>query len=101
MGLPTLWSKHGDSGFECEHQLEPRPLILDGPEVGILMVSLRDSWISYDDVRSIESKVQYARDLSLGGYFFWALDTGMGIVPGGARITRDLPPIPNIPHRAL
>ncbi|GJV99903.1 acidic mammalian chitinase-like protein [Tanacetum coccineum] len=32
-----------------------------------------DSWISYDDVRSIESKVQYARDVSLGGYFFWAL----------------------------
>nr|GEV48596.1 acidic mammalian chitinase-like [Tanacetum cinerariifolium] len=32
-----------------------------------------DSWISYDDVRSIESKVQYARDLLLGGYFFWAL----------------------------
>ncbi|GJX86488.1 acidic mammalian chitinase-like protein [Tanacetum coccineum] len=32
-----------------------------------------DSWISYDDVRSIESKVQYARDVSLGGYLFWAL----------------------------
>ncbi|PWA67289.1 glycosyl hydrolase family protein with chitinase insertion domain-containing protein [Artemisia annua] len=32
-----------------------------------------DSWISYDDVRSIKSKVQYARDQLLGGYFFWAL----------------------------
>nr|GEV48595.1 acidic mammalian chitinase-like [Tanacetum cinerariifolium] len=32
-----------------------------------------DSWISYEDVRSIEPKVQYARDQALGGYFFWAL----------------------------
>ncbi|GKE40462.1 acidic mammalian chitinase-like protein [Tanacetum coccineum] len=32
-----------------------------------------DSWISYDDIGSIESKVQYARGRNLGGYFFWAL----------------------------
>ncbi|GJW17583.1 acidic mammalian chitinase-like protein [Tanacetum coccineum] len=32
-----------------------------------------DSWISYEDVRSIEPKVKYARDQALGGYFFWAL----------------------------
>ncbi|CAH1454417.1 unnamed protein product [Lactuca virosa] len=32
-----------------------------------------DSWISYDDVRSIELKVRYAQSQALGGYFFWAL----------------------------
>ncbi|KAL4579312.1 hypothetical protein LXL04_015453 [Taraxacum kok-saghyz] len=32
-----------------------------------------DSWVSYDDVRSIELKVRYAQNRSLGGYFFWAL----------------------------
>ncbi|CAI9264855.1 unnamed protein product [Lactuca saligna] len=32
-----------------------------------------DSWVSYDDVRSIELKVRYARNWALGGYFFWAL----------------------------
>ncbi|MFS7996774.1 putative chitinase [Helianthus anomalus] len=32
-----------------------------------------DSWVSYDDIGSIKSKVHYARTRSLGGYFFWAL----------------------------
>ncbi|KAK9080019.1 hypothetical protein SSX86_001694 [Deinandra increscens subsp. villosa] len=32
-----------------------------------------DSWVSYDDIRSIKSKVHYARARALGGYFFWAL----------------------------
>nr|XP_043639378.1 class V chitinase CHIT5a-like [Erigeron canadensis] len=32
-----------------------------------------DSWISYDDIGSIKSKVHYARAQALGGYFFWAL----------------------------
>lgn len=32
-----------------------------------------DSWISYDDIGSIETKVHYARTRALGGYFFWAL----------------------------
>lgn len=32
------------------------------------------SWISYDDVWSIRKKVQFARSLSLRGYFFWAVD---------------------------
>ena len=31
------------------------------------------TWITYDDVRSIGKKVQYARSLGLHGYFFWAL----------------------------
>ncbi|XP_076938729.1 class V chitinase CHIT5-like [Bidens hawaiensis] len=32
-----------------------------------------DSWVSYDDIGSVKSKVHYARKRSLGGYFFWAL----------------------------
>ncbi|KAI3730032.1 hypothetical protein L6452_18708 [Arctium lappa] len=32
-----------------------------------------DSWVSYDDVGSIEPKVRYARGRTLAGYFFWAL----------------------------
>ncbi|KAL8216322.1 hypothetical protein R6Q57_023159 [Mikania cordata] len=32
-----------------------------------------DSWVSYDDIGSIKSKVHYARTRALGGYFFWAL----------------------------
>ncbi|KAK2995746.1 hypothetical protein RJ640_025790 [Escallonia rubra] len=32
-----------------------------------------DSWIGYDDVRSIKVKAQFAQSRSLGGYFFWAL----------------------------
>lgn len=31
------------------------------------------SWIGYDNVESIENKVKFAKDLGLGGYFFWAL----------------------------
>ncbi|KAJ9546496.1 hypothetical protein OSB04_019039 [Centaurea solstitialis] len=32
-----------------------------------------DSWVSYDDIGSIEPKVRYARARTLAGYFFWAL----------------------------
>ncbi|KAG6698171.1 hypothetical protein I3842_08G007100 [Carya illinoinensis] len=32
-----------------------------------------DSWIGYDDVRSIRVKIQAARSWQLRGYFFWAL----------------------------
>nr|XP_043618621.1 class V chitinase CHIT5b-like [Erigeron canadensis] len=32
------------------------------------------SWIGYDDVRSTEMKVAYARELEIGGYFFWAVN---------------------------
>ncbi|XP_076936584.1 nod factor hydrolase protein 1-like [Bidens hawaiensis] len=31
------------------------------------------SWIGYDDVNSIQKKVQYARSLNIGGYFFWTV----------------------------
>ncbi|KAI4337263.1 hypothetical protein L6164_015702 [Bauhinia variegata] len=33
-----------------------------------------DSWITYDDVWSIQKKVQFARSRALRGYFFWAVD---------------------------
>lgn len=32
-----------------------------------------DTWIGYDDVHSIVSKVEFAKRRGLGGYFFWAL----------------------------
>ncbi|XVE71246.1 hypothetical protein DITRI_Ditri10aG0135300 [Diplodiscus trichospermus] len=32
-----------------------------------------DSWIGYDDVRSIKWKVRFSRFKGLAGYFFWAL----------------------------
>ncbi|KAJ9548383.1 hypothetical protein OSB04_020926 [Centaurea solstitialis] len=38
-----------------------------------LMAKCRTSWIGYDDVRSVTSKVAYARAHKLGGYFFWAV----------------------------
>ncbi|KAI3694748.1 hypothetical protein L1987_77718 [Smallanthus sonchifolius] len=32
------------------------------------------SWIGYDDVRSVKLKIEYARTLEIGGYFFWAVN---------------------------
>ncbi|KAI3506086.1 hypothetical protein L1887_28442 [Cichorium endivia] len=45
-----------------------------------------NSWISYDDVRSIELKVRYAQSRALGGYFFWALgqDLDWAILSGAS-----------------
>ncbi|KAJ8634835.1 hypothetical protein MRB53_009102 [Persea americana] len=31
------------------------------------------AWIGYDDATSVKQKINYARGLNLGGYFFWAL----------------------------
>lgn len=47
-------------------------VVFDGKTVSYYSI-VGDSWIGYDDVVSIKSKVQYARSLGLGGYFFWAL----------------------------
>ncbi|KAM0026199.1 putative chitinase [Helianthus debilis subsp. tardiflorus] len=33
------------------------------------------TWIGYDDARSVKIKVEYAKTLKIGGYFFWAVDT--------------------------
>jgi chitinase len=32
-----------------------------------------DSWIGYDDTETVKTKVKYAREQEIGGYFFWAL----------------------------
>lgn len=32
-----------------------------------------DSWIGYDDVKSVKRKVRFAKSRGLAGYFFWAL----------------------------
>ncbi|XP_076936587.1 class V chitinase CHIT5a-like [Bidens hawaiensis] len=31
------------------------------------------SWIGYDDVSSVQKKVEYARSLNIGGYFLWTV----------------------------
>ncbi|KAF5802759.1 putative chitinase [Helianthus annuus] len=33
-----------------------------------------NTWIGYDDARSVKIKVEYAKTLKIGGYFFWAVD---------------------------
>ncbi|KAG8367546.1 hypothetical protein BUALT_Bualt16G0083100 [Buddleja alternifolia] len=32
------------------------------------------TWIDYDDTTSVKVKIGYARELGLGGYFFWAVN---------------------------
>ncbi|PWA81543.1 glycoside hydrolase family 18, catalytic domain-containing protein [Artemisia annua] len=48
-------------------------VVFDSLTVSTYSVS-GSSWIGYDDVRSIKLKVEYARDLKIGGYFFWAVN---------------------------
>ncbi|KAF3446217.1 hypothetical protein FNV43_RR11396 [Rhamnella rubrinervis] len=56
--------------FNNEHQ--HAVVVFDAATVSFYSLS-GDSWIGYDDTASISWKVQYARSLGLGGYFFWAL----------------------------
>ena len=37
-------------------------------------VYFQDQWIGFDDVSSIRTKVEYARNLNLGGVMIWSLD---------------------------
>jgi chitinase len=34
-----------------------------------------DQWVGYDDVQSIQSKIELANQLGLGGAMVWSLDT--------------------------
>ncbi|KAH6834048.1 hypothetical protein C2S53_004850 [Perilla frutescens var. hirtella] len=42
----------------------------DGTTVSVYSVA-GNHWISYDDAWSVRRKIEYARSLGLGGYFFW------------------------------
>ncbi|KAK4274482.1 hypothetical protein QN277_017693 [Acacia crassicarpa] len=48
-------------------------IVYDGISVSYYSYS-GTTWITYDDVRSIKRKVQFARSLGLHGYFFWAVN---------------------------
>ena len=34
-----------------------------------------DQWVGYDDVKSIQLKIEFANEMGLGGAMVWSLDT--------------------------
>ncbi|XP_073010435.1 class V chitinase CHIT5a-like [Typha latifolia] len=47
-------------------------VVFDKMVVGVYSYA-GDNWIGYDDLRSVRKKIEYAKGLGLGGYFFWAI----------------------------
>lgn len=77
VGVPALGVGPGD-GVLVFHQIvnfnkrTNATVVFDSKAVAYYSYS-GSSWIGYDDVRSVNLKVRFAKSLGLGGYFFWAL----------------------------
>ncbi|XP_065851147.1 class V chitinase CHIT5a-like [Euphorbia lathyris] len=58
--------------LEFNNNNDKGKVYFDGETVSYYSVQ-GDYWVGYDDNMSVGRKVEYARSLNLGGYFFWAL----------------------------
>lgn len=78
IGAPALGVGPGDGILSYNQIVEFKKdnpgavVVFDGQTVSFYSLA-GGTWIGYDDVASIRSKVRYARSLGLRGYFFWAL----------------------------
>ncbi|XP_076888772.1 class V chitinase CHIT5a-like [Bidens hawaiensis] len=79
IGAPAVGLGPGDEGAMAYSEVQElnaqknAMVVFDEPTVSYYSVA-GTSWISYDDVKSIERKIQYADALDIGGYFFWAVN---------------------------
>ncbi|KAK9059491.1 hypothetical protein SSX86_020193 [Deinandra increscens subsp. villosa] len=79
IGAPAVDIGPGDKGQMSYIEVEKfnaqnnAMVVYDLSTVSVYSVA-GTSWIGYDDVRSVKSKIEYARTLKIGGYFFWAVD---------------------------
>ncbi|MQL71175.1 hypothetical protein Taro_003498 [Colocasia esculenta] len=78
IGAPAVGTGPGDDGILTYSEVVDQNAasgateVYDGATVSTYSYAGR-VWVGYDDPRSAAAKVEYARGLHLGGYFFWAL----------------------------
>ncbi|KAL8236948.1 hypothetical protein R6Q59_018029 [Mikania micrantha] len=79
IGAPAVDVGPGDEGQMLYADVEKfnvknnAKVVFDFPTVSVYSVA-GVSWIGYDDVRSVKIKIEYAQELKIGGYFFWAVN---------------------------
>ncbi|KAL8255336.1 hypothetical protein R6Q59_033557 [Mikania micrantha] len=77
IGAPAVYRPGFDDSMsyaqvEASNADNNATVVFDEETVSVYSVA-GTTWISYDDERSIQRKVEYARDQNIGGYFFWQI----------------------------
>ncbi|KAI3801756.1 hypothetical protein L1987_29870 [Smallanthus sonchifolius] len=83
IGAKALGIGPGEDGYMIYAEVEAfnvqnnARVVFDEPSVSVYSVA-GTTWIGYDDVRSIKRKIEYAKALEIGGYFFWEISGDQG-----------------------
>ncbi|KAM0040891.1 putative chitinase [Helianthus debilis subsp. tardiflorus] len=78
IGAPAVGIGPGNEGAMLYSEVQQfnaqnnAKVVFDEPTVSYYSVA-GTSWIGYDDVESVQTKVEYAQSLNIGGYFFWTV----------------------------
>ncbi|KAK1434749.1 hypothetical protein QVD17_00499 [Tagetes erecta] len=79
IGAPAIDVGPGDKGQMSYADVEKfnaknnAKVVFDLPTISVYSFA-GTSWIGYDDARSVKLKIEYAKTLNIGGYFFWSVD---------------------------
>ncbi|KAJ0984853.1 hypothetical protein J5N97_003209 [Dioscorea zingiberensis] len=60
-------------GRIVEFNMEENATVVRDEERGAVYSYVGDSWLGYDDRWSVRKKIDFAKEMGLGGYFLWAL----------------------------
>ncbi|KAL8255333.1 hypothetical protein R6Q59_033554 [Mikania micrantha] len=83
IGAPAVGAGPGTDGYMTYAEVEASnadhnaTVVFDEATVSVYSVA-GTTWIGYDDERSIQRKAEYARQLQIGGYFFWDIIGDLG-----------------------
>ncbi|XP_076936586.1 class V chitinase CHIT5a-like [Bidens hawaiensis] len=78
IGAPALGIGPGNEGAMLYSEVQEfnaqnnAQVVFDEPTVSYYSVA-GTSWIGYDDIESVQKKIEYAQSLNIGGYFFWTV----------------------------
>ncbi|KAD3067986.1 hypothetical protein E3N88_35866 [Mikania micrantha] len=78
IGAPAVGLGPGNDGAMLYSEVQTfnaknkATVVFDKPTVSYYSFS-GTSWIGYDDVASVKQKIQYAKSIDIGGYFFWTI----------------------------
>ncbi|KAL8206300.1 hypothetical protein R6Q57_009851 [Mikania cordata] len=78
IGAPAVGLGPGNDGAMLYSEVQTfnaknkATVVFDKPTVSYYSFS-GTSWIGYDDVASVKQKIQYAKSIPIGGYFFWTI----------------------------
>ncbi|KAD3067968.1 hypothetical protein E3N88_35848 [Mikania micrantha] len=95
IGAPAVGLGPGNDGAMLYSEVQTfnaknkATVVFDKPTVSYYSFS-GTSWIGYDDVASVKQKIQYAKSIPIGGYFFWTIVGDLNWKISQEAVTQDI-----------